>query len=677
MDAVINTATASAEGLLSRRARSLSATLASSRVLDSSLALGIFAFAFTVYNATLASGLTFVSLDGNEAATVPYRLGLMHSPGYPFYTWLGKLFTLLPAGDVAHCMNLMSAVSAAGACVFLYGIVVLLARSRLAALFAALLFAFSPVLWSQAVIAEVYAPNAFMLALAIFLFVAWGERLRRHLGRKEHDANSSRLFWSACLVFGLSLGTHLSNLALIPGLVLYVLFLRRVNALGPRQLAIGGGLFVLAACQFVWLPLRASTLNDELMLRYKPDDLANAYNYIFNVFHEIRFAFSLQELPARLSVYVGLVNDNFGTVGIALALVGMWDMFRRQRAAFCLLAVTYLIEVLYFVEYNVPDISVFFLAAHLIFAIWTAFGVRLLLASASGLAPRRWAARAAVSLAFCAVFAVPPAVQLTGGWSQYDHHDDTTVKDFYDQAFLALPQNSVLLGNRGVPGFDLFHHYVVSASRPDVDVPQFTSPYSIPFSELKDRPLFLTLSPDSAGLHQDLPNGLWFTPVIAGPSEFVSWLGGHPLTLYEAHSSPPAFVVEDARPQHAVDREMDGVRLLGFDIGETSVAPGGTLHLRLYWQIDKAPALDLYKVSLTLGDDRYREIHTLGFGLVKRFREGHLLTSGATIVEDYRLVVMSSLPAGEHPLRLATCDFGALGSRTEGGIDLIDIQVVR
>ena len=677
MGAVIDTATASAEGLRAWRSRALPTALVSTRVLDCSLALSVFALSFVVYVATLAPGLTYISLDGNEAATVPYRLGLMHSPGYPFYTWLGKLFTFLPAGDVAHRMNLLSTLGAAGACVLLYAIAALLTRSRLAALFVALLFAFSPALWSQAVITEVYAPNVLMLALTLLLFLAWGERIRRRLGYGEHDARSSFLFWTACLVFGLSLGTHLSNLALAPGLALYVFLLRRLHPVRPRQLVVGGGLFALACCQFLWLPLRASTLNDDLMLRYKPDDVWNVYHYVFNVFRDIRFAFPLQALPQRLSVYAGLVNDSFGIWGVALALVGMWEMLRRQRGVFCLLAITYLIEVVYFLEYNVPDISVFFLPAHLIFAVWVAFGVRRLLASARNLAPRLWTARAAVSLSFCVVFAVPLSLQLTRGWSRSDHSDDTTVKDFYSRVFEALPQGSVLLGRPGVPGFDLFHHYLVGASRPGVDVPQLKSPYGIPPSDLENRPLYLTVSPESSQLHQPLPEGLWFVPVLAGPSAFVSWLGGHPLTLYEARTQPPAFVVKNHVPQYAVGREMDGVRLLGFDIDLTHVAAGDTLHLKLYWQIDKPPALDLYKVSLTLGGDRYREIHTLGFGLIRRFRQENRLPTGAIIVEDYRLIVMSSLPAGQHTLRLSTCDFGPLGARTEDTVDLINIRVSR
>ncbi len=121
---------------------------------------------------------------------------------------------------------------------------------------------------------------------------------------------------------------------------------------------------------------------------------------------------------------------------------------------------------------------------------------------------------------------------------------------------------------------------------------------------------------------------------------------------------------------------MDGVEFVGFDLDRTEVAAGGTLHIRLYWRPLEAPVLNYYRVSTVLGDDRYRETHTLGFDLLRRYQREDRFRPGDVIVEDYNLVVMSSLPAGEHTLRLGTCDFGSFGSRTEEWLDLTEIRVV-
>ncbi|MBE9478733.1 MAG: DUF2723 domain-containing protein, partial [Chloroflexi bacterium] len=127
--------------------------------IDYWLALALTALALFVYVQTLTPSLSYLSPDGNELATIPYLLGLAHSPGYPVYTWLGKLFTLLPFGDIAHRVNLMSATMGALSIGSLYLLITIILNPRVAspmlrrtaALFSAMLFAFSPTFWSQSV----------------------------------------------------------------------------------------------------------------------------------------------------------------------------------------------------------------------------------------------------------------------------------------------------------------------------------------------------------------------------------------------------------------------------------------------------------------------------------------------------------------------------------------------
>src|SRR5918911_702298 len=84
-----------------------------SRYTPFALGGGIFAAALLLYARTLAPSV--LPGDYAEFQMCAAILGVPHPTGYPLYVLLGKLFTLLPVGDVAYRVNLSSAVYMAGA----------------------------------------------------------------------------------------------------------------------------------------------------------------------------------------------------------------------------------------------------------------------------------------------------------------------------------------------------------------------------------------------------------------------------------------------------------------------------------------------------------------------------------------------------------------------------------
>ena len=139
---------------------------------DARLVALVAAVVLAVYAPTVARDLTWSGAgDGGELIAAAMTLGVPHPPGYPTYVLLGRLFALLPLGSVAFRFNLFSAVCVAAAA----GLLVLAMRRRwgarlrpAAAVAAALTFAFLPLVWSQAVVAEVYGLNL----LCVVAFVA-------------------------------------------------------------------------------------------------------------------------------------------------------------------------------------------------------------------------------------------------------------------------------------------------------------------------------------------------------------------------------------------------------------------------------------------------------------------------------------------------------------------------
>ena len=206
-----------------------------------------------VYFLTLAPTVTLE--DSGELAVASDWLGVPHPPGYPiwtlvtwFFQWIFHWVTYNGHPNPAWGVGLASAVSGALAC----GLLALLISRSGADLLASfrkgraegevetvdgrglpeeeggeawwerwmcigagvsggLLLAFSPVLWSQSVIVEVYSLNAFFQMWILLLIYMW---MRRQDGR---------LLYLAAFLFGLGLTNHQTLLFLGVALALAVL----------------------------------------------------------------------------------------------------------------------------------------------------------------------------------------------------------------------------------------------------------------------------------------------------------------------------------------------------------------------------------------------------------------------------------------------------------------------
>ncbi len=190
---------------------------------------------FLVYVRNLAPSVTFE--DSGELIAAAHGWGVPHAPGYPLYTMLAKLFTLVPLGTVAYRVNLMSACFSALAVGFVYLIVLRLleridgdprpadAARAAASAFAvcgALLVGMAPAYFGQSVIAEVYALNSFFFGLLLWILLSWIADRRRHW------------FGVSCVVLGLALTNH-HTAALFGPLILLVWVATEAEAVGRGQ----------------------------------------------------------------------------------------------------------------------------------------------------------------------------------------------------------------------------------------------------------------------------------------------------------------------------------------------------------------------------------------------------------------------------------------------------------
>ena len=183
---------------------------------------------FIIYLNTLAPGLTWANggSDGGDLITAAYTGGIAHPSGYPLYLLLARLFQFLPIGSLAFRTNLLSMVAAIGSAVLIYELVVRALENLerkyacLAGVAAGLAFGLSPLIWSQAVITEVYTLQAF-LTVSILSLSAYSFR-----GVPPKKMENIR-----GLVFGLAMGNHITTFFLIP----LILFSENIKTDDSRQ----------------------------------------------------------------------------------------------------------------------------------------------------------------------------------------------------------------------------------------------------------------------------------------------------------------------------------------------------------------------------------------------------------------------------------------------------------
>ncbi len=364
------------------------------RIGDRVLAVGLFAASLALYVQTLAPSVATLFDDSLEFPLVSYRLGIAHPTGYPLYTLLGKLFTVLPWHNVAWRVNLLSAVAGALAIAFVYLVARQLAARRLPALLGAVALAVSPVFWSQAVIAEVYTLAAAFIPLLLWLALRWARRpllpvepfsllliapkkrpalflpneglwLRFPPGMRRRAAWLRRAYrkvlpavpprrrlrlhpgiYALAALFGLSLTHHRMTLLLAPALLFFVLLveprvLSRAALLGPehpdrpRWRQILGRPIVLLLLSF-FVPL---LLYLYLPLRGQVGSLDGTYANTLGGFLRWVAASSynvfLGENPLaqelNASFYLDLFWQQFGPVGLALMLLGVLGLLCHRR----------------------------------------------------------------------------------------------------------------------------------------------------------------------------------------------------------------------------------------------------------------------------------------------------------------------------------------------------------
>ncbi len=373
------------------------------------LAVGLLALA--AYRQTLLPGVGWG--DTARFQYVAHVWGIPHRFGYPLYIALSRLFGYLPLGTLAYRINLMSAVFAALAAVTVYGLVMRLSDDRVAAASAALSFAFSRALWGQAVFAEVYTLNAFLIGAVLLILLTWQQ--------------SRKIGWLYLGIglYALSFGNHMTVVTLVPAVLYLILVTDYRVLLSLRNLLILGGLVLLGAMQYLYVILRAH--QQPLLNELGPFSWKGWFHWMTRSrFPGQFFGYSLADQVDRLRLYLELLEKQFFRWGYIIGWIGAWERLKADLKSFGFLALAALGIYVFGMNYGGVTFRIYLIPSYLVFAVFVGCGLgairrwlaELLRGQARGM---RWVLQGGLAAAFLLM----PLYPLWTNWAEVDQSHNT------------------------------------------------------------------------------------------------------------------------------------------------------------------------------------------------------------------------------------------------------------
>ena len=319
---------------------------------------------FGVYLSTICP--TVYLGDSGEITAAAFSLGISHNSGYPLNAIIGKLFCLIPMGNIGFRMNLMSTLFSVLTVWLVYSFILRITASSLSALVGALILAFIPILWLQTGCAEVYPLHTFFVALLMRLLLWWDE--------------NKDLFRLVLLVFvtGISFANHMQTVMLAPAVLFIIISGDKRTLFNLKHILLLSVFFVLALSIYLHLPIRTDA--GAAIHWGDPNTLDKFLELVTARAHREGYVLTMtpSEYLFRVKETFRLIGSQFG----AILLIAIWGFLNwpsiRWRIFFILV---FIFDFIYTIFLNTIslEITVFTLPTCIVLAILIGMGISKIL----------------------------------------------------------------------------------------------------------------------------------------------------------------------------------------------------------------------------------------------------------------------------------------------------------
>ncbi|MDD5361492.1 MAG: DUF2723 domain-containing protein [Ignavibacteria bacterium] len=444
-------------------------------ILKNKYLISILAFVIPLilYIFTLAPGLYFI--DTGELATACIKLGIAHPTGYPLFTLIGRLFTLMPIGEDIYELNLMCAImSAVSTFVFFHLMHFVITELNLnsgnnddklfkksdgnealiniIALSGSLVLAFSNTFWNTANSLEVYSLHVLFVITVIFVF------LKACKGYVESKGKDDLRYWILfAFILGLSFSNHLTTIFLSVGFLYLYFAINGFKKSAYIRIAAMAIPFIGALTVYIYFFLRG---NNPVVSWDYPVNLSNFYRHVSGKQFSVWMFSSTEAASKQFSYYLSAFPKEFFYFPLIVAIFGLFSAFKKQRKFFYFTVLLFVFNILYAINYDIHDIDTYFLLSYIVASIWFTLGLLFIY--------EKLKLNINVVLLLAVLF---PVICIYSNYNENNESKSNFVKEYTENVFNSARPNSIVFSTQ----WDFwvsasFYYQYTKNFRPDVTV---------------------------------------------------------------------------------------------------------------------------------------------------------------------------------------------------------------
>ena len=296
-------------------------------------------------------------LDSIQYQIVTWVMGVSHPPGIRCSPGLALFVHLLPFGNPAFRLNLLSAVTSAVTVLLIQRVNYRLTRSVAISTLGALLLACAVRFWYQATYTELYPLYNTLVAAKWLALLAFME------------TKQPRYYFASAAIYALSFGVNAPAIVLLPMWLWAVLSTDHRMLTRPKNFTLTVLIVLVAAAQYIYVPLRAFANPPAKFCNFCPTTWGEVPDFLTGKrWWGISFGQPTKYWLQRWADSGYQLMLQFWPIGIMAGGLGLWALLKRQTriAIACLLG---LAGVWFFVStYAVVDWDDFMTPVYVFFA---------------------------------------------------------------------------------------------------------------------------------------------------------------------------------------------------------------------------------------------------------------------------------------------------------------------